>query len=79
MTIKGIFLLFLIVCHCCASRHLISESSQWKLATAVCLERYPVITQEMNDLEKRFQTLMEEYDVENSLISEHEEQIRLDA
>lgn len=56
-----------------------TESTKWKLATAVCVERYPVITQEMNDIERRFNTMMEEYDVEKSLLSEHEEQMRLDA
>ena len=66
------------VCSFCARSHTTEQSTKWKLATAVCVERYPVITQEMNEIEKKYKDLMTKREIENSLLSAHEEQLRKD-
>lgn len=71
-------LLYFSVCSFCARSHTTEQSTKWKLATAVCVERYPVITQEMNEIEKKYNDLMTKIEIENSLLSSHEEQIRND-
>ena len=45
---------------------------KWQLVSAVCLERYPVISAEPNDLEKRYADLLHKTEFENSLESDHE-------
>lgn len=40
--------------------------------SAVCLERFPVITQEMNPLEKKFSQLLQTMEHEKSHLSDHE-------
>lgn len=38
----------------------------------MCLERRPVITPELNQLEKEYQELLNQLELENSLKSDHE-------
>uniref|UniRef100_A0A8D8Y964 Large ribosomal subunit protein mL46 n=1 Tax=Cacopsylla melanoneura TaxID=428564 RepID=A0A8D8Y964_9HEMI len=49
-----------------------SSKGKWDLMSAVCLERKPVITKELNEIEKKVQSLMWEVELENSLKSDHE-------
>lgn len=43
-----------------------------RLHASVCIERMPVITCEMNDLEKRYSNLINQINVRKSLLSNHE-------
>ncbi|XP_076073864.1 large ribosomal subunit protein mL46-like [Mytilus galloprovincialis] len=64
------------VCCFCAKTHVTTtQPTNWKIAAAVCVERYPVITQDLTDIEKRYQDMCSKIDVENSLLSVHEEKI----
>lgn len=50
-----------------------SESTKkWDLLSAVCLERHPIITRPMNEIEKEFQECLSEIEFENSYKSNHE-------
>ena len=40
--------------------------------SAVCLERFPVITQEMNSIENEFGQLLSKMELEQSHLSNHE-------
>jgi large subunit ribosomal protein L46 len=48
------------------------STPQIKLFAAVCVERTPVITCDMNDLENRYSNLINEINVRRSLLSSHE-------
>ena len=45
---------------------------KWDLLSAVCLERHPVITKPMQDIEARFQETLKQIEFENSLLSDFE-------
>merc|ERR1711992_525519 len=45
---------------------------QWKLASAVCLERLPTLTPELTSLQRKVKDYYEQLDLENSLKSDHE-------
>ncbi|RNA09918.1 transcription initiation factor IIA subunit 2 [Brachionus plicatilis] len=47
-------------------------AAQVKLHASVCIERMPVITCDMNDLENRYSNLINEINVRRSLLSNHE-------
>ena len=49
-----------------------TPSTQWNLYASVCVERMPIITCEMNDLEKRYSQLINEMNIRKSLLSDHE-------
>ncbi|XP_074646281.1 large ribosomal subunit protein mL46-like [Tubulanus polymorphus] len=51
---------------------------KWKLCSAVCVERYPVITAPMNTLETKCAELMSQLELENSVLSNHEIQHKED-
>lgn len=55
-----------------------SKVSKWSLSSAVCLERYPVIIREMSDVEVRYHRMVSELELERSLLSDHEVQMRED-
>jgi len=44
----------------------------WDLFASVCIERMPIITCDMNDLENRYSNLINELNIRNSLQSDHE-------
>ncbi|ELT99681.1 hypothetical protein CAPTEDRAFT_48121, partial [Capitella teleta] len=44
----------------------------WKIYTAVCLERTPVVTAEKTSIEKEFTEYLNKVEFENSLLSDHE-------
>lgn len=56
------------------SRKLINTSSKskWDLLSAVCLERHPLITKPMNELEKNYYELLKRIEYENSRKSHYE-------
>lgn len=43
-----------------------------RLFASVCIERMPVITCDANDLEKRYLNLINEMNIRNSYLSDHE-------
>ena len=47
---------------------------KWDLLSAVCLERHPVITQSMLDIETRYHKMQQQVEFENSMISDFEMQ-----
>ena len=59
-----------------ASRH--CDAGEWLLASAVCIERQPVITQDVNKREEEFHELMSTIEDELSLLSDHELRHRSD-
>ncbi|XP_033647535.1 39S ribosomal protein L46, mitochondrial-like [Asterias rubens] len=52
-----------------------SKSPRWDLMSAVCLERYPVVSQELTQIETEYMTMQETVELENSLLSSHEMQV----
>lgn len=48
------------------------SKKKWDLMSAVCLERKPLITRELNEIEKKVQDLMYQVELENSMKSDHE-------
>ncbi|KAI4487946.1 hypothetical protein M0802_011650 [Mischocyttarus mexicanus] len=52
-----------------------SNKSKWDLLTAVCLERHPIITKPMNELELNYYNLLKKIEYENSMKSDFELQM----
>ena len=52
-----------------------SKRPRWDLKSAVCLERYPVVSQELGEIERKFSNMLETMELENSLLSDHEVQV----
>lgn len=50
------------------------DIEKWDLLSAVCLERHPVITKSMLDIETRFYNMLQQVEFENSTISDFEMQ-----
>ncbi|XP_043274963.1 39S ribosomal protein L46, mitochondrial isoform X2 [Venturia canescens] len=53
------------------------KKKKWDLFSAVCLERHPVITKPMLELESKFHKILREIEFENSMKCDHE--LRLEA
>ncbi|XP_049942448.1 39S ribosomal protein L46, mitochondrial-like [Schistocerca serialis cubense] len=49
-----------------------SGKERWDLLSGVCLERDPIITADMTDIEKRFSEYLQTIEFENSMKSDHE-------
>ncbi|KAK4883511.1 hypothetical protein RN001_006830 [Aquatica leii] len=49
-----------------------SHNSKWDLLAAVCVERKPIITPLLNDIEQKYHNLLTQIEYENSLKSDHE-------
>lgn len=47
-------------------------TEKWDVLSAVCLERHPIITKPMQDIEKRYQEMLRQIEFENSLMSDFE-------
>lgn len=52
-----------------------NNKSKWDLLTGVCLERHPIITKPMNELESNYYNLLKRIEYENSMKSAFELQI----
>ncbi|XP_046417824.1 39S ribosomal protein L46, mitochondrial isoform X1 [Neodiprion fabricii] len=51
----------------------ISEAKEkWDLVSAVCVERHPVISKPLKDIEAKFQHYLDQLEFENSMKSDHE-------
>ncbi|CAN8001275.1 unnamed protein product, partial [Ixodes hexagonus] len=57
----------------------VRASSEWQLVSAVALERKPIITRDMNEFEKRYLEMLRTMEVEASLLSDHELQVKEDS
>ncbi|XP_038214613.1 39S ribosomal protein L46, mitochondrial [Zerene cesonia] len=53
-------------------RILSRANSSWDVVTSVCVERLPVVTPPINEIQKKFKDLLWTIEVENSLKSDHE-------
>ncbi|XP_003708195.2 mitochondrial ribosomal protein L46 isoform X2 [Megachile rotundata] len=47
-------------------------AEKWDLLSAVCLERHPVITKPMKDIEVRYEKMLRQIEFENSILSDFE-------
>ncbi len=52
--------------------HKVPKPLSWNLFGSVCIERMPIITCDMNDLENRYSNLINQLNVRKSLLSDHE-------
>lgn len=50
----------------------VDAEEKWDLVSAVCLERHPVITKPMRDIEARYQDMLRQIEAKNGLISNFE-------
>ncbi|XP_076653659.1 mitochondrial ribosomal protein L46 [Halictus rubicundus] len=54
----------------------IETDGKWDLFSAVCLERHAIITKPMEDIERRYQQMLDQIEFENSLLSDFEIQMK---
>ncbi|KAG0443444.1 hypothetical protein HPB47_014910 [Ixodes persulcatus] len=57
----------------------VRPSSEWQLVSAVALERKPVITRDFNEFERRYLEMLRTMEVEASLLSDHELQVKAES
>ncbi|KAG8256854.1 39S ribosomal protein L46, mitochondrial [Homalodisca vitripennis] len=55
-----------------ASRLYSASKERWDLVSSVCLERKPIITRELNDIETKYSKAISDVEYENSYKSDHE-------
>ncbi|CAH4029284.1 39S ribosomal protein L46, mitochondrial [Pieris brassicae] len=68
MFLKNILRSEKYICH----RILTRANSSWNIVTSVCVERLPIVTPPLNEIQKKFKDLLWTVEVENSLKSDHE-------
>ncbi|KAL0107799.1 hypothetical protein PUN28_014820 [Cardiocondyla obscurior] len=49
-----------------------ANTKKWDLYSAVCLERHPIVTQSMQEIEAKFHNMLKTIEYENSLKSDYE-------
>lgn len=49
-----------------------AQYKKWDLYSAVCLERLPRISADLNEIEEKYSNFMNQLEIENSLLSNHE-------
>ncbi|XP_060582536.1 large ribosomal subunit protein mL46-like isoform X2 [Ruditapes philippinarum] len=64
-------------CGCCQLQRYsqavgVAKAKTWQLHSAVCLQRYPVITTPLNEFEQKYKDYLTEIEINNSLLSDHE-------
>ncbi|XP_046962321.1 39S ribosomal protein L46, mitochondrial [Vanessa cardui] len=57
---------------CLSHRILVRDKSSWDIVAGVCVERLPVVTPPLNDIQKKFKNMLGNIEVEKSLKSNHE-------
>ncbi|CAH2108408.1 unnamed protein product [Euphydryas editha] len=55
-----------------SNRIFVRDKSSWDIITGVCVERLPVVTPPLNDIQKKFKNMLWTIEVEKSLKSNHE-------
>lgn len=75
---RGEVLIFSFMCQCVMigkihyNFHAFSALSSWDIVTGVCVERLPVVTPPLNEIQKKFKDLLWTMEIEKSLKSDHE-------
>lgn len=52
--------------------NIVSAKSSWDIVAGVCVERLPVVTPPLNEIQKKFKDLLWTIEIEKSLKSDHE-------
>lgn len=71
MILKTILQTEFIICHRIFARGL-SIKSNWDIVTGVCVERLPVVSPPLNEIQKRYKDLLYTLEIEKSMKSDHE-------
>lgn len=50
----------------------LSAKPAWDIVTGVCIERLPVVTPPLNDIQKKYKAMLDAIEVEKSYKSDHE-------
>ncbi|CAG9785615.1 unnamed protein product [Diatraea saccharalis] len=50
----------------------VSTTSSWDIVTGICVERLPVVTPPLNEMQKKYKDMLYAIELENSLKSDHE-------
>ncbi|KOB74374.1 Mitochondrial ribosomal protein L46 [Operophtera brumata] len=50
----------------------LSSSSAWDVLTGVCVERLPVVTPPLNEMQQKYKNLLSTIEIEKSLKSDHD-------
>ncbi|XP_029000693.1 39S ribosomal protein L46, mitochondrial isoform X2 [Betta splendens] len=67
------------VCRATPQSKAVTESSPWTLMAAACLQRLPVISADLNPIEQQFAHLMQQMELEKSMLSDHEQRLLEDS
>ncbi|XP_072938652.1 large ribosomal subunit protein mL46 [Epargyreus clarus] len=59
-------------CHRIIIRGLTGTKPSWDIVTGVCVERLPVVTPPLNEMQKKYKDMLWQIEVEKSLKSDHE-------
>ena len=54
-------------------------AAPWRLFAAACVERLPVVTQERSDIEERYWRFVQQLELQQSVLSDHEVRLAMEA